>query len=91
VQRYDKETAPHIHNGVFADLRTVVLFYDKFNNAQRTRNPETGKLWNTPEVADNLALKTEEFQASALKGAEVDALVAFMKMLTDQRYEHLLK
>nr|WP_308875121.1 c-type cytochrome [Thiothrix subterranea] len=84
-------TAPYMHNGVFADLRTVVLFYDKFNNAQRTLNPETSKPWAAPEVADNLALKTEDFQASALKDAEVDALVAFMKTLTDQRYEHLLK
>lgn len=84
-------TAPYMHNGVFADLRTVVLFYDKFNNAQRTFNPETAKLWAAPEVDKNLALETEEFQASALKDSEVDALVAFMKTLTDQRYEHLLK
>ena len=83
-------TAPYMHNGVFADLRTVVLFYDKFNNAQRTFNPETAKLWAAPEVDNNLALETEEFQASALKDSEVDALVAFMKTLTDQRYEHLL-
>ncbi|WGZ96260.1 MAG: hypothetical protein QJT81_09950 [Candidatus Thiothrix putei] len=84
-------TAPYMHNGVFADLRTVVLFYDKFNNAQRTLNPETAKLWVAPEVDKNLALETEEFQASALKDSEVDALVAFMKTLADQRYEHLLK
>lgn len=84
-------TAPYMHNGVFADLRTVVLFYDKFNNAQRTLDPETSKPWDVPEVDSHLALDEEEFQAPALKDAEVDALVAFMRTLTDQRYEHLLK
>ncbi|MGB3919455.1 MAG: cytochrome c peroxidase [Thiothrix litoralis] len=83
-------TAPYMHNGVFADLRTVVLFYDKFNNTERKLNPETGKPWAAPEVDKNLALKTEEFQASALKDSEVDALVAFMQTLTDKRYESLL-
>lgn len=80
-------TAPYMHNGVFADLRTVVLFYDKFNNSQRILNPETGKPWDAPEVDANLALQEKEFQAPALKDAEVDALVAFMKTLTDKRYE----
>lgn len=80
-------TAPYMHNGVFADLRTVVLFYDKFNNSQRVLNPETGKPWDAPEVNANLALQEKEFQAPALKDAEVDALVAFMKTLTDKRYE----
>jgi cytochrome c peroxidase len=82
-------TAPYMHNGVFKDLRTVVLFYDKFNNPKRKLNPETGKPWAAPEVAQNLALETKEFKAPALKDAEVDALVAFMKLLTDQRFEHL--
>ncbi|SEA83372.1 Cytochrome c peroxidase [Thiothrix caldifontis] len=83
-------TAPYMHNGVFNDLRTVVLFYDKFNNSERQLNPETGKPWDVPEVDKNLALNAEEFQVPALKDKEVDALVAFMKTLTDQRYEHLL-
>jgi cytochrome c peroxidase len=83
-------TAPYMHNGVFADLRTVVLFYDKFNNSERKLNPETGKPWGVPEVEKNLALPEKEFQAPALKDAEVDALVAFMQTLTDKRYEALL-
>ncbi|MDC0611764.1 c-type cytochrome [Vibrio sp.] len=84
-------TGPYMHNGIFKDLRTVVLFYDKFNNPTRTLNPETGKPWREPEVAVNLALETDEFKAPALSDKEVDALVAFMKALTDQRYEHLIE
>ncbi|OQX09418.1 MAG: hypothetical protein BWK73_22880 [Thiothrix lacustris] len=40
-------------NGVFADLRTVVLFCDKFNNAQRTLNSETSEPWDVREVDGN--------------------------------------
>ncbi|PID33798.1 MAG: methylamine utilization protein MauG [Thiotrichales bacterium] len=83
-------TGPYMHNGIFKDLRTVVLFYDKFNNSSRKINPETGKPWQAPEVNKNLALEEKEFHASALKDSEVDALVAFMRTLTDKRYEHLL-
>lgn len=84
-------TGPYMHNGVFSNLKTVVLFYDKFNNSERKLNPETSKPWDVPEVDRNLALKEQDFQAPALKDEEVDALVAFLKTLTDQRYEHLLE
>lgn len=83
-------TGPYMHNGVFQDLRTTILFYDKFNNSTRKLNPETGQPWQAPEVNKNLALEEEEFDAPALTDKEVDALVAFLKALTDQRYEHLL-
>jgi len=85
-------TGPYMHNGVFQDLRTVVLFYDKYNSrsAKRQVNPETGEQWGSPEVAENISLKELE-SGPALKEKRVDALVAFMKTLTDQRYEHLLK
>lgn len=85
-------TAPYMHNGVFQDLRTVVLFYDKYNSrsAKRQINPETGKPWDLPEVPKNLSMKELE-TGPALKEKRIDALVAFMKTLTDQRYEHLLK
>jgi cytochrome c peroxidase len=84
-------TGPYMHNGVFKDLRTVVLFYDKFNNSTRKLNPETGKPWAQPEVNQNLALQSEEFSGPALTDKEIDALVAFLRTLTDQRYEHLLE
>ena len=82
-------TAPYMHNGVFNDLKTVILFYDHFNNQKREVNPETGKAWDTPEVNNALALKDKAFKAPPLKDAEVDALVAFLKTLTDKRYESL--
>ena len=84
-------TAPYMHNGVFNDLRTVVLFYNKYNSksAKRQINPETGEPWREPELAQNLSL--EELQTGpALDNRRIDALVAFMKTLTDRRYEHLL-
>ncbi len=82
-------TGPYMHNGVFKDLRTVVEFYDKYNNPKRQINPETGKAWGVPEVADNIAL--DELKAKVLTERKIDALVAFMKTLTDKRYEHLLE
>ncbi|QKF81281.1 methylamine utilization protein MauG [Halarcobacter ebronensis] len=82
-------TAPYMHNGVFKDLRTVVEFYDKYNNKDRTINPETGKPWDKPEVEETISL--EELKAKKQNDRKIDALVAFMKLLTDERYEHLLK
>lgn len=83
-------TAPYMHNGVFSDLRTVVLFYNKYNSraASRQINPETGERWADPEVPQNLSLELLEI-GPALDDRRVDALVAFLKTLTDQRYEHL--
>ncbi len=82
-------TAPYMHNGVFKDLRTVVMFYDKFNNPGRTLNPETGKAWGKAEVEHSIS--TEEMKAKKLSDEKIDALVAFMKLLTDKKYEHLIK
>jgi len=84
-------TAPYMHNGVFKDLRTVIIFYDKFNNAERINNPETGLAWRSPEVNENLALESTEFKAPSLSDADIDALIAFLKLLTDKRYEHLIE
>lgn len=85
-------TAPYMHNGVFKDLRTVVLFYNKYNTLDKDRqiNPETDKPWAMPEIPQNLAV-TELIHGPALDDKRIDALVAFMKTLTDQRYEHLLE
>ena len=85
-------TGPYMHNGVFADLRTVVLFYNKYNSRSEKRqvNPETGQRWRDPEVAQNLSL--EDLEAGpALDDRRIDALVAFMRTLTDRRYEHLVE
>lgn len=80
-------TGPYMHNGVFKDLRTVLLFYNKYNSRSRKRqiNPETGEQWAVPEVAENIAL--QELQTGpALDDKRIDALLAFLHMLTDQRY-----
>lgn len=82
-------TAPYMHNGVFKDLRTVVEFYDKYNHKMRKLNPETGKPWAKPEVKETISLK--ELKAKRQNDKKIDALVAFMKILTDKRYEHLLE
>ncbi|BFM48365.1 cytochrome c peroxidase [Marinomonas sp. THO17] len=83
-------TGPYMHNGVFKDLRTVVLFYDKYNNPKRTINPETNKPWGDPEVTANIDFEELE-KGPALPDQRVDAIVAFLKTLTDQRYESLLE
>lgn len=82
-------TGPYMHNGVFKDLRTVVLFYDQYNNPEHNINPETQKPWRAPEIA--ATIDRQKLKAKALSARKVDALVAFMKLLTDKRYEHLLE
>lgn len=82
-------TGPYMHNGVFQDLKTVILFYDHFNNPKRKLNPETNLPWAAPEVSENIDLVTLE-KAPALDARRVDALVAFLKTLTDKQYEPLL-
>lgn len=84
-------TGPYMHNGVFTDLRTVVLFYNKFNskNPRHQINPETKETWGAPEVPGTISKEDLEAGA-ALDSKRVDALVAFLKTLTDRRYEPLL-
>lgn len=85
-------TGPYMHNGVFSDLRTVILFYNKYNSkaAARQINPETNAPWAKPEVAGTLAVK-ELTIGPALEDKRIDALVAFLETLTDARYEDLLE
>lgn len=82
-------TAPYMHNSVFKDLRTVMEFYDKYNNTARVNNPETGKPWGSPEVKDTVNLK--DLRAKKLTDKKITALIAFMELFTDKRYEHLLE
>lgn len=85
-------TSPYMHNGIFADLRTVILFYNQYNtkNPARRINPETGAPFPMPQIPGTLAVQ-ELTHGPALDDTRVDALVAFLKTLTDQRYEHLLE
>jgi len=84
-------TGPYMHNGVFEDLRTVVLFYNVYNtqNDARLINPETGEPFGPPEVSENISME-ELTHGPALDDQRIDAIVAFLRTLTDRRYEYLL-
>ena len=84
-------TGPYMHNGIFRDLGTVLLFYNQYLaiNEQNLTNPETGRGWGTPEVPETIdrdRLRT----GLPLDDARIEALTAFLRALTDQRYEALL-
>jgi cytochrome c peroxidase len=83
-------TAPYMHNGVFKTLDTVIRFYDQhLTDSDNAINPETGVAWAAPEVADNIS--TAELQdGRKLTDNEVDALVCFLRSLTDEAYEALI-
>jgi len=85
-------TGPYMHNGVFEDLRTVILFYNTYNTRSEARriNPETGALFGPPQVEHTLAIE-ELTHGPALEDERIDALVAFLEALTDAQYEHLLE
>ncbi|MGB0905736.1 MAG: methylamine utilization protein MauG, partial [Mangrovicoccus sp.] len=50
----------------------------------------TGLAFGAPEAAENISM-TELTDGPALDDRRVDALVAFLKTLTDARYEPLLE
>jgi len=63
-----------MHNGFFTTLKEVVRFYN-------TRDKE-GENWPPPEVAENV--NTEELGDLELTPEEEDAIVFFMKTLSDR-------
>ncbi len=84
-------TGPYMHNGVFQDLETVILFYDKFLIGSKNQtNPETKQKWLEPEIKETVALK-ELKDGRKLKPIQVEQMVCFLRTLTDKRYEHLIK
>jgi len=79
-------TQPYMHNGVFANLQTVLHFYDhQGGNPARANNPETGQAWNAPEV--NNTISTNQLNMPNLSDNDIDALECFLRTLTDQAYE----
>ncbi|MGE0621316.1 MAG: cytochrome-c peroxidase [Pseudomonadales bacterium] len=84
-------TAPYMHNGVFASLEAAVAFYGKYtlSNRPAQTNPETGEPWAPPETGENVDL-TQLRAGQPLDAQRVRHLVAFLKTLTDARYEHLI-
>ena len=79
-------TGPYMHNGQFKDLKTVVHFYNTRDTGGI--NPETNAAWQTGEVDANK--NVDELGDLGLSDQEEDAIVAFMKTLTDKKFEHLL-
>ena len=75
-------TAPYMHNGVFADLATVVEFFDHYNQ------PESAKTWRAAEIPATVDI--DALKAPPLSSEERAALIAFLRTLTDARYESLL-
>lgn len=84
-------TAPYMHNGVFQDLETAIIFYDKYlmQSLESNTNPETESPWGDPEVAENIDLELLR-QGQPITTERALALAAFLRTLTDKRYEHLL-
>ncbi|MEE4163711.1 MAG: cytochrome c peroxidase, partial [Woeseiaceae bacterium] len=84
-------TGPYMHNGVFRDLRTAIVFYNRFlvENAASEINPETGRTWDDPEVPETVDLDLLK-QGQPLTEQRVAQLEAFLRTLTDRRYEPLL-
>lgn len=64
-------TKAYMHNGVFKSLKEVVHFYN-------TRDVE---MWPPPEVPENV--NTDELGNLGLSDAEENAIVAFMRTLSD--------
>lgn len=77
-------TAPYMHNGVFKELKTVLLFLDSYNNPERKINPETGNAWQKPEFEATIA--HDKLKAKPLTDEEIEALEEFLNTLTDERY-----
>ncbi|HFU74053.1 MAG TPA: c-type cytochrome [Helicobacteraceae bacterium] len=80
-------TGPYMHNGVFQNLKTVIHFYNTRDNGGI--NPETGNAWEPSEITAN-RVGGDRVGNLGLSDAQEDAIVAFLKTLTDDRYEALI-
>ncbi len=73
------------HNGYFKSLKEIVHFYNTRDNkylCEGMTNPKPGvNCWPVPEVPENV--NTEELGNLGLTEVEEQALVAFMKTLSD--------
>ena len=84
-------TGPYMHNGVFQKLDTVLKFYE-FRRDDNTFkiNPETNKPWNNAETKGYTGIYRLGL-GKGLNQEKIDAIIAFLKLLTDKQYEHLLE
>jgi cytochrome c peroxidase len=79
-------TAPYMHNGVFQNLKTVVHFYNT-RDVPGAINPETGQAWRQAEVSSGVV--SQDVGNLGLSDSDEDDLVAFLKTLTDRKFEGL--
>lgn len=84
-------TGPYMHNGSMQELGTALRFYNRYlaQTPAAQTNPETGQPWGDPPYPDTLSRQELE-SGIALSEARLKALEAFLRTLTDRRYEHLL-
>ncbi len=84
-------TGPYMHNGIFEDLLTAVLFYNThmLSSSESQVNPETGEPWGEAEVPETIDFERLR-SAQPMSPRQAKALVAFLTTLTDRRYESLL-
>jgi cytochrome c peroxidase len=84
-------TGPYMHNGVFQELETAIIFYNRFllGSEESRINPETNQPWGEAEVPSTIELELLR-EGQPLTDRRVSQLVAFLETLTDLRYEHLL-
>lgn len=84
-------TGPYMHNGVLQTLEGVLEFYNfrsQPGNLGNKINPETGLAWEATDYPE--AISNNELMMPALLEEHKSDLIAFLKTLTDQRYEYLL-
>ena len=83
-------TGPYMNNGVFNELMTVLKFYDHMGGGdRRNTNPETNKPWGEPDV--NTTINHKDLAMPPLTDKKLKQLEAFLNILTDKKYEHLIK
>ncbi len=84
-------TDPYMSNGQFQKLRTVLEFYDFMSGkGSHNINPETGQAWGENDFP--ATINHEKLGATeALSDADIDALIAFLRTLTDKKYESVMR
>lgn len=88
-------TAPYMHNGVFNELETVMLFYEHakkrgLNQPDTSLNPETNLPWRAPEIDRNISHELLRGNDPEITNESAKAFTCFMMTLTDAKFEHLL-
>jgi cytochrome c peroxidase len=85
---YSEFVKSYGHNGYFKSLKGIVHFYNTRDVKPRCADPFTPMeqaiaqdCWPEPEIAENV--NTDELGNLGLSDAEEDAIVAFLKTLTD--------